>query len=202
MWFALTAKGREINTLNQLPACLPRTKVWVFSSTLEISHGGWLRTSDLRIYDTEEAEWRMSHSGAATHRARRPCWGTELPLQPALQLISSHSGTPPAPTPVTDLQGLAHSAPVELSSFICSASFKTQVKYHHSLHLFKTTDAYLLPSPNWAKLKDRRHVYLFYTASVPGSMCVRGGGDISGTGEMRQVAWFGVSSWCTTGNSI
>lgn len=108
------------------------------------------------------------HSG---HAEAQSC-PSSLPSHQYL-LVRAH---PLPPTPVTGLQGLAHAAPAELSSLICSASFNTQVKCHHSLHLFKTTDTCLSPSPDWAKLKDRSHVYSFYTAGVPSSTCVRGGG--------------------------
>lgn len=50
---------------------------------------------------------------------------------------------------------------------------------------------WLLPSPDWAKLSERSHVYSLYTAGVPASTCVRGWGLWQGCvgDEARGVAW-------------
>lgn len=165
MWFALTAKRREINPLNQLPACLSRTKLWVFSSILAKSHGGWLRTCDLGMW----SHWRgrvrnVTLRSSHTHTTLRPWLGTELLRQP-YTLSYRHT--------------------------FCYPYHSLLSRAWHLFPLQNCPLHPLRPRSNGYCPHLTGHIFSLYSAGVPGSMCGWLGRTWQRLWKMRPRVWFG-----------
>lgn len=108
--------------------------------------GGWGHVTSPKRHSDE------SHTQDQPRRPLKPCLSTELSPHPALppHTLSWRQTCTDPPTHWSP--GLGTYCSTELSFLICSSSFKTQIKCHHSLHL-RTIDVWLLHSPDWAKLR-------------------------------------------------